>query len=74
MKICMLVSSLLLVACSLSAAGLDPETFRNPPAVAKPMTWMHMMNSNASKEGLSKDLRALSNADARRASLDVYDV
>jgi hypothetical protein len=36
--------------------------FKNPPADAKPMTWMHMMNSNGSKEGLSKDLRALSDA------------
>lgn len=43
-------------------AGLNPEEFVSPPDDSKPMTWMHMMNSNASKEGLSKDLQALSDA------------
>ena len=48
----------------ISAFATDAlkDGFKNPPSDAKPMTWMHMMNSNASKEGLSKDLRALSDA------------
>lgn len=46
-----------------SAMGdLKPEEFINPPSNAKPMTWMHMMNGNASKEGLVKDLQALHDA------------
>ena len=43
-------------------AQLDPATFQNPPPDAQPMTWMHMMNNNASKEGLTKDLQGLADA------------
>jgi hypothetical protein len=49
----------LLAYASTAHAGLDPSTFQNPPADARPMTWMHMMNGNASAEGLVKDLQAL---------------
>ena len=51
-----------LVVALTTHAGLKPNEFVTPPADAKPMTWMHMMNSNGSKEGLSKDLQALSDA------------
>jgi hypothetical protein len=47
---------------TFAVPGLDPVTFRDPPPDARPMTWMHMMNNNASKEGLVKDLRALADA------------
>jgi BNR repeat-containing family member/alpha-L-rhamnosidase len=43
-------------------AELDPATFQNPPPDARPMTWMHMMNNNASKEGLTKHLQGLADA------------
>jgi hypothetical protein len=55
------------VACAawlppLATAQLKPEQFVNPPADSRPMTWMHMLNGNASKEGLEKDLRSLRDA------------
>ena len=34
-------------------------SFKNPPASAKPKTWMHAMSSNMSKEGLTKDLESI---------------
>ncbi len=43
-------------------AGLDPASFQNPPADTRPMTWMHMMNGNLSKEGLARDLQGLADA------------
>ena len=57
-------SSSLLGTSVLTAAtaGLEPQQLKNPPAEAKPLTWMHMMDGNASKAGLSKDLKALSDA------------
>lgn len=33
--------------------------FKNPPHAAKPLTWMHVMNGNISKEGLIKDIEAI---------------
>ncbi|MDF7823431.1 glycosyl hydrolase [Pontiellaceae bacterium B12227] len=51
-----------LVTALTTHAELKPDDFVNPPVDAKPMTWMHMMNSNGSKEGLTKDLQALSDA------------
>ena len=38
--------------------GLEAQ-FRNPPASAKPRTWMHAIDANMSKEGLTKDLEAM---------------
>ena len=35
------------------------EGFTNPPGSAKPKTWMHVMSSNMSQEGLTKDLEAI---------------
>ena len=56
------VTLLSLFCCFAVRAELKPNEFVNPPADAKPQTWMHMMNSNGSKEGLTKDLQALSDA------------
>jgi hypothetical protein len=33
--------------------------FKNPPASAKPKTWMHAMSSNMTKEGMTKDLESM---------------
>ncbi len=35
------------------------QNFLNPPAYAKPKTWMHALGGNMSKEGLTKDLEAI---------------
>ncbi len=35
------------------------ENFQNPPASSKPRTWMHAIDGNMSKEGLTKDLEAM---------------
>ncbi|WP_372772744.1 glycosyl hydrolase [Mangrovibacterium sp.] len=36
--------------------------FKNPPHSAKPLTWMHVMSGNMSKEGMTKDLEAIADA------------
>ena len=36
--------------------------FKNPPAAFKPQTWMHVLDGNMSKPGLTKDFEALSQA------------
>ena len=38
------------------------KNFLNPPKSAKPITWMHVMSGNMSKEGLTKDCEALADA------------
>ncbi|MGQ1783641.1 glycosyl hydrolase [Saccharicrinis sp. GN24d3] len=35
------------------------QNFKKPPASVKPRTWMHAMDGNMSKEGLTKDLEAM---------------
>lgn len=59
---CVIGLGLLPVLAISVQAQLDPATFQNPPPEARPMTWMHMMNNNASKEGLAKDLQGLADA------------
>lgn len=56
------IVSLLFVNPIYSQVELNPDLFANPPDSAKPMTWMHIMNGNISKEGLTKDLQLLSDA------------
>ncbi len=43
---------------TLQAQSLE-NNFKNPPASAKPKTWMHAMSSNMSKEGMTKDLESI---------------
>jgi len=56
------ITALAAGVANLATAQLKPEQFVNPPADSRPMTWMHMLNGNASKEGLEKDLRSLRDA------------
>lgn len=42
------------------ANPLSEEMFANPPSEYKPRTWMHAMSGNMSKEGMTKDLEAIS--------------
>ena len=35
--------------------------FKNPPQESKPRTWMHALDGNMSKEGLTKDFESLAN-------------
>ena len=54
--------SVLLLASTLSGlllADALEESFRNPPASAKPHTWYHLMNGNATKAGITRDFEAL---------------
>lgn len=53
---------LLLVAHCAQAAGRrpTPETeFRSPPDEARPLTWWHWLNGNITREGITKDLKAM---------------
>ncbi|GAB5552774.1 MAG: hypothetical protein Sapg2KO_23650 [Saprospiraceae bacterium] len=60
----------MLVQCTLPSefkaanSGDDQleENFKNPPASARPRTWMHVMSGNMSKEGLTKDIQAMHDA------------
>lgn len=38
---------------------ISDERFAHPPNAAKPITWMHVMSGNMSKEGLTKDCEAI---------------
>jgi len=71
-----LVISLISVLTSQSAlasdAGLTPDAFVNPPDDSRPMTWMHIMDKNASKEGMEKDLQAM--ADVGVGGVFVFSV
>ena len=42
-----------------NAQKLDENLFKNSPNEYKPRTWMHAMSGNMSKEGLTKDLKAI---------------
>lgn len=58
--------SIFLASCSCTGTGneaeniLSEEYFKNPPSWAKPRTWMHAMSGNMTKEGMTKDLEAIS--------------
>ena len=62
-----IILSLILVALMLSGCNiinidyeLSEVHFKNPPSWAKPRTWMHAMSGNMTKEGMTKDLEAIS--------------
>lgn len=60
-----IIISLLYVLVLLSCSSINREqsletNFKNPPVSAKPKTWMHALSGNMSKEGLTKDLEAIS--------------
>ena len=65
MKVVNLVVSaaLLLSGCSNNVDEyISEDSFMNPPSSVKPRTWMHTMSGNMSKEGMTKDLEAISEA------------
>ena len=46
-----------------SKKEIDLEAeFKNPPQTSKPRTWYHINSGNASKEGFTKDLKAIKEA------------
>lgn len=59
-----LIGILLLSGCTGGGVEhiLTKDNFKNPPQWAKPRTWMHVMSGNMSKEGMTKDLEAISDA------------
>ena len=48
------------------------EGFLNPPREARPHTWYHLMNGNASKEGVTRDFEAI--AAAGIGGVQIFDV
>ena len=66
------IHSLIILMCFLSnilfAQGQQPIKnalevgFKNPPQASKPRTWYHINSGNASKEGFTKDLKAIKEA------------
>lgn len=42
--------------------GEIESAFKNPPDSSKPRTWYHINSGNASKEGFTKDLKAIKEA------------
>ncbi|MFS4482736.1 glycosyl hydrolase [Hyunsoonleella sp. 2307UL5-6] len=57
-----LLPLVLLIGISCFAQRVSKELehqFINPPNTARPQTWMHALNGNMSKEGLTKDLESL---------------
>ncbi|NJN33126.1 MAG: hypothetical protein HC817_01615 [Saprospiraceae bacterium] len=62
-KLSSLVTIILLSFANLvDAQNISEALFLNPPKQYKPKTWMHAMSANMSKEGLTKDLEAMSEA------------
>lgn len=48
-----------LSSASVAHADALEDGFYNPPASARPHVWYHMMNGNATKEGVTRDFEAL---------------
>ncbi len=51
--------AMMAVAAAAQEQGPDPETFRNPPAEARPKTLYFWMNGNVTREGIDADLTAI---------------
>ena len=49
-----------LLASYASGAASLKESFRSPPREAKPQTWWHWFGGHVTKEGITKDLEAMS--------------
>lgn len=53
--------ALVSLICPLSASAQSDleQTFKNPPASAKPHTWWHWINGSVTKAGITADLEAM---------------
>ena len=60
-SICLILFLALLsiVGTSQTVSTTMEQKFKNPPAEYKPRTWMHAIDGNMSKAGLTKDLEAM---------------
>lgn len=68
-------SNLILLMAALSSgvsASALEKGFRQPPNSARPHTWYHLMNGNATKEGVTYDFEAL--AKAGIGGVQMFDV
>jgi hypothetical protein len=61
----------LLAAAGAGAATLE-ETFKAPPAAARPHVWWHWMGANVTEQGIRRDLQAM--ADAGIGGATVFNV
>ncbi len=59
----LLLKIILLILCAgvsnAQNVSVLEQNFKNPPASVKPRTWMHAMDGNMSKAGITKDLEAM---------------
>lgn len=58
---CLILTISFSIVKAQNKPNLD-QNFKNPPHAAKPITWMHVMSGNMSKEGMTKDLEAIAEA------------
>ena len=73
MKMTKLIMMIGAAAFALGAAAMTLEDgFKNPPSSAKPHTWYHVMNGNATKAGISCDFEAI--AKAGLGGVQLFDV
>ncbi|HEY0865749.1 MAG TPA: glycosyl hydrolase, partial [Fimbriimonas sp.] len=54
-----MLSNLVLAGVVLASPGSLETGFKNPPEWARPHTWWHWMAGNATREGITEDLRAM---------------
>lgn len=59
MKINLLITCLLIFVGALPALALEPESFKTPPAAAKPTIWWFWGESVTTDHGITQDLEAL---------------
>ena len=73
MKLRQMVLGAVLSGLSLMGAGLE-DGFASPPNSAKPQVWWHWMHCNITREGIRKDLEAMSQVGIGGATiLDISD-
>ncbi len=71
-----IASSLVLLSAAHAATGIDAllAGFKSPPRAAKPQTWWHWMNGNASAKGITADLEAMKSIGLGGAQIFNVDV
>lgn len=66
---CVLLTLALVLPCSLGARESLEQQFKNPPEVTKPWCYWYWLKSDITREGITKDLEAMSKAGIRLAMI-----
>ena len=69
MKKSLLLALALLVPCALRAAEALESQFQNPPEETKPYCYWYWLKSDITRDGITKDLEAMSKAGIRLAMI-----